>query len=197
MPLTAISSGQTVRSLTVSPGDLVDDDGVMRHRASDPGWRVPMKFARLAVALVAASIFATSAFAAEYEYLNGRTNPRWRTDLLAWLQKFKPTPDGVSIGITQTGDVHAYAVQGAFTGIYSIERLRHPIDRANPILRTIMDGGTGRIIGFGRSKAAQKGEPQKAPTQDGQQGDNIGEDAAAVPASGAAYDVYVLTWTKQ
>jgi hypothetical protein len=180
MTLTLLNSGQTAADQSVSSG-----------------WGMPTKCASLAIALIAASIFATSAFAAEYVYLNGRTNPRWRTDLLAWLQKFKPTPDGVSIGITSAGDVHAYAVQGAFTGIYSIERLRHPTDRANSLVRAIMDGGTGRIIGFGRSKAAQEGQPQKAPTKDGQQGDNIGEDAAAVPASGAAFDVYVLTWTKQ
>jgi hypothetical protein len=213
MALTAIIAGQTVNGPAVSPRDLVDDCGVTSQSTVMPerssvmpnggvapvsGWGRPMRRAWLAmIALVAASIFATSAFAAEYQYLNARTNPRWRTDLLAWLQKFKPTPDGVSIGITATGDVHAYAVQGAFTGIYSIERLRHPVDRANPIIRSFMDGGTGRIIGFGRSKAAQEGVPQKAPTQDGQQGDNVGADEAPVPASGAMFDVYVLTWTKQ
>ncbi len=204
MALTAISSGQTVTGPTISPRDVVDDCGVMSQAnvvskrssvmlnggvAPVSGWGRPIRRAWLAIALVAASIFATSAFAAEYQYLNARTNPHWRTDLLAWLQKFKPTPDGVSIGITSTGDVHAYAVQGAFTGIYSIERLRHPVDRANPIIRSFMDGGTGRIIGFGRSKAAQEGVPQKAPTQDGQQGDNVGADEAPVPASGAMFDV--------
>ena len=39
-------------------------------------------------------------------------------------------------------------VAGQFTGIYSIQRLRHPNDRANNAFKTIMDGGIGKIIGF-------------------------------------------------
>ena len=194
MTPTSISSGRPIVSRTVLPTDL-DDCGATSQAAKVapfPGW-----CARLAIALAATAMFATSAFATEYQYLNARTNPKWRTDLLVWLQKFKPTPDAVTIGITESGDVHAYAVQGQFTGIYSIQRLRHPEDRASPIIRTIVDGGTGRIIGFGRSKAAKEGLPQQTPTQNGQQGDNIGEDSTPIPSSVATYEVYVLTWTKQ
>jgi hypothetical protein len=86
--------------------------------------------------------------------LNARTNPQWTSDLSAFLQKNKPTPDNISIAITPAGDVHAYVVPGQFAGVYTIDRLlRHPVDRPNPLIRAIIDGGTGRMIGFMPSTA--------------------------------------------
>ena len=150
------------------------------------------KMKRAAAAAVVC-IVSTAAGAADYQYLNGRTNPHWRSDLLAWLAKDKPDPASVSIGITPDGDVHAYAVPGQFTGIYSVQRLRHPVDRANGAFRTIVDGGMGRIIGFKlRSKNGQaKDEDPPAP------GEGQGEQGPAQGASPSKFDVYILSWTKQ
>lgn len=135
--------------------------------------RLPGMFLAAAVAM----IVSTAVHAAEYQYLNINANKKWRLDLLAFLQKNKPSPDyGVSISITPAGDVHAYVVPGAFTGIYSIERVHHhPVDHPNSVIRALMDGGTGRIIGFVPSDRSDKPE---------------GEQRAS------RFDVYMLTWTK-
>ncbi len=133
-----------------------------------------MTIARMLVATVVAIIVSTAVHAAEYQYLNASTNKRWQADLLAFMQKNKPTPDNVSIAMTPAGDVHAYVVPGQFAGTYSIERLlRHPVDHPNLLLRALIDGGTGRMIGF-------------AP----------GQQPAAGPNGQPSFDVFVLTWTK-
>jgi hypothetical protein len=134
--------------------------------------RIPGMFVAVAVAV----LVSTAAHAAEYLYLNASTNKKWRADLLAFLQQKKPTADGVSIAITPAGDVHVYVVPGAFAGIYSIERLhRHPTDHPSPAVRAIIDGGTGRMIGFVPTDKTEKAEGEQR---------------------GARFDVFMLTWTK-
>ena len=143
-----------------------------------------MRSARTFIAAAVSIILSTAANAAEYQYLNSRTNPRWPSDLVAFLQKNKPTPDNISIAITPAGDVHAYVVPGQFTGTYSVERLlRHPVDRPNALLRAIIDGGTGKMIGFTPSAglAPSPGQFQPPPLPGG---------------DGGAFDVYILTFTK-
>lgn len=169
-----------------------------------------MNMMKLAAAAAFFCIASTAVSAADYQYLNGKIDSHWRADLLAWLAKNKPDPSNVSIGITPDGDVHAYAVLGQFTGIYSIQRLHHPADRANTAFRSIMDGGTGRIIGFELRKhptepvanrpsqpppGGQPAEPpsdEAAPPAEGQV-----EQGPAQGASSSKYDVYILSWTKQ
>ena len=146
-----------------------------------------MSTMKRAAAAAVFCIASTAAGAADYQYFNARTDPHWRSDLLAWLAKDKPDPANVSIGITPDGDVHAYVVQGQFTGIYSIQRLHHPIDRANTAFRSIVDGASGRIIGF---KLRTKNGPMK---DDGPPGPGGAEQGAA----SEKFDVYILTWTKQ
>ena len=149
-----------------------------------------MKMIKAAVAAAALLVLSRAANAADYQFFSGRTDPHWRSDLLAWLAKEKPDPTNVSIGITADGEVHAYAVQGQFTGIYSVQRLRHPNDRPNSALRAMMDGGTARIIGFAPARE-RLGEEAPAP------GAEAPEEAPAPNASRAKFSVYLLTWTKQ
>jgi hypothetical protein len=148
-----------------------------------------MKTARMLFVAFVSIILSATAHAAEYQYLNARTNARWTSDLLAFLQKNKPTPDNISIAITPNGDVHAYAVPGQFAGIYSIERLlRHPVDHPNALVRAIVDGGTGRMIGFvpSRGPTPTPGQPQPPPLP--------GKEEGGEPPT--QFDVYLLTWTK-
>jgi hypothetical protein len=145
---------------------------------------VTMRTVRTFVAVLVSIILSAAANAAEYQYLNSRTNPRWPSDLVAFLQKNKPTPDNISIAITPAGDVHAYVVPGQFTGTFSVERLlRHPVDRPNALLRAIIDGGTGKMIGFTPSagSAPSPGQFQPPPLPGG---------------DGGTFDVYILTFTK-
>jgi hypothetical protein len=153
-----------------------------------------MKMIKAAVAATALFLLSTAADAADYQYLNARTNTHWRSDLLAWLVKEKSDPANVSIGITADGDIHAYAVQGQFTGIYAVQRLSHPTDRANNTLRAIVDGGTGRIIGFGLRKPANEKDDA---TKDEVETEGKAEQGASQGASKSRFVVYVLTWTKQ
>lgn len=133
-----------------------------------------MRIARMLVAAVVAIVVSTTAHAAEYQHLNAGTNPRWQADLLAFMQKNKPDPANVSIAMTPAGDVHAYIVPGQFAGVYTIERLlRHPADHPNALLRAIIDGGTGRMLGFAPS-----------------------EQPAGGPNGGSTFDLFILTWTK-
>src|SRR5579871_1374644 len=148
----------------------------------------------VAAGLIAAGvgcIVSTAVEAADYQYFNGRTNKHWRTDLLAWLAKDKPDPTTVSIGITPDGDVHAYAVVGQFTGIYTIQRFHHPLDRASTGFRAIVDGGTGKIIGF-RVRAKNGQAREDSPPGPGQ-----AEPEPVQSGGPPKFDVYILTWTKQ
>jgi hypothetical protein len=172
-----------------------------------------MKTMKLAAAAALLCIISTAASAADYQYLNGKVDSHWRSDLLAWLAKNKPDPTNVSIGITPDGDVHAYAVPGQFTGIYSIQRLHHPSDRANAAFRAMVDGGIGRIIGFGPRKHAGERPPSppsnpasnqptdqpSGPQDDGPAppAEGQGEQGPAQGGSAAKFDVYILSWTKQ
>ncbi len=136
---------------------------------------------RMLVAAAVAIIVSTAANAAEYLYLNAVTNKRWTGDLLIWLQKNKPSPENISIAITPAGDVHAYIVPGSFAGTYSVDRLlRHPANHPNTLIRAIIDGGTGRLIGFAPSEPPQ----------------HAGQDSGAPGGAPERFDVYILTWTK-
>jgi hypothetical protein len=120
----------------------------------------------------------SSANAADYLHVNGHS-PHWAADILALLQKDKPTPPaGVTIGTTSDFDIHVYVVPGTFTGVYTIQRMRHLPDSANAAVKAIVDGGTGMIIGFQPRQPEQQGQP------------------AGAPGQGQDQSVYLLTWTK-
>jgi flagellar biosynthesis GTPase FlhF len=105
---------------------------------------------------------SSTALGADYLHVNGH-NQHWASDILALLQKDKPTPPGgVTIAMTPDFDIHVYVVPGTFTGIYTIQRMRHAPDRANAAIKAIMDGGSGKIIGFERLlHQNQQKEPQQ------------------------------------
>jgi hypothetical protein len=44
--------------------------------------------------------------------------------------------------------IHAYLVPGTFAGIYSVQHMRHPPAAPQAAIRAIMDGGTGKVLGF-------------------------------------------------
>jgi hypothetical protein len=151
-----------------------------------------MRSARVGVAAAILIILSAVAHAAEYQYFNMHTDPRWRSDLVAWLTQKKPTPDNVSIAMTPAGDIHTYVVPGAFAGIYSIERIfHHPTDRPNALIRAIIDGGTGRMIGFARSASPSDGRQPG-----GRQPASPGSDEGVSGQAPETFDVYILTWTK-
>lgn len=83
--------------------------------------------------------------AAEYQGFDAERG--WNASFLQWLQKYKPAPENVSVGI-EGAHIHAYLVPGTFAGMYSVQRLRHPPTAPQAAIRAIMDGGTGKIIGF-------------------------------------------------
>lgn len=87
-----------------------------------------------------------AAGAAEYQHFSGEAKT-WRTGIVEWLHKFKPTPDNVSVGISGE-DVHAYLVPGQFPGTYSVLRMKHSADKPSGSIRAFMDGATGKILGF-------------------------------------------------
>jgi hypothetical protein len=92
--------------------------------------------------------------AAEYQYFSGHT-PNWRTSLLEWLHKQKPTPENVTAGITGNFDIYVYAVTGQFAGTYTIQHGKHPDNKASGILRALVHGGTGNCR-FSRSPGGAK-----------------------------------------
>jgi hypothetical protein len=59
-----------------------------------------MRTMRLAAIAAFVRVVSTAAWAIDYQYLSGRTDTHWRSNLLAWLAKNKPDPTNVSIGIT-------------------------------------------------------------------------------------------------
>jgi hypothetical protein len=131
-----------------------------------------------------------AANAADYLHVNGH-NQHWASDILALLQKDKPvSPGGVTIGMTPDFDIHVYVVPGTFTGIYTIQRMRHAPDRANAAVKAILDGGTGMIIGFQPRQPQQQGQPPETPNAPGQ------GDANNSSGNQGQSSVYLLTWTK-
>jgi hypothetical protein len=143
-----------------------------------------MKLVGVLFALALASL-SSVANAAEYLHVNGH-DQHWASDLMAFLLKNKPSPENVTIGMTPDFDIHAYVVPGTFTGVYTLQRLRHASERANALVKAIMDGGTGKIIGF--EHPLQPGQPT-APMQ----GDAKPPDG---PGDQDRMNVYLLTWTK-
>jgi len=101
-------------------------------------------FGLLATALVLLSPMAAGA--AEYQEFDAAARS-WSPSFLQWLQKYKPAPENVSVGIDRAY-IHAYLVPGTFAGIYSIQRMTHPPGKHQRAIRAIMDGGTGKILGF-------------------------------------------------
>ena len=97
----------------------------------------------LTAALVLISTMAAQA--AEYQAFDAGRG--WNATFLQWLQKYKPAPENVSVGI-EGPLIHAYLVPGTFAGIYSVQRMRHPPGAPKAAIRAIMDGGTGKILGF-------------------------------------------------
>jgi hypothetical protein len=106
--------------------------------------------------------------AAEYQYFSGQS-PHWRTSLLEWLNKQKPTPESVTAGITGNFDIHVYAVPGQFAGTYSLQHSKHPANKPSGLIRALVDGGTGKILGFNGNdvyvltwtKTQQSAEPSR------------------------------------
>lgn len=133
---------------------------------------------------------SSTALGADYLHVNGH-NQHWASDILALLQKDKPTPPGgVTIAMTPDFDIHVYVVPGTFTGIYTIQRMRHAPDRANAAVKAILDGGTGMIIGFQPRQPQQQGQPPETPNAPGQ------GDANNSSGNQGQSSVYLLTWTK-
>jgi hypothetical protein len=107
-----------------------------------------------------------AADAAEYQYFSGQT-PNWRTNLVKWLNEQKPTPENVTAGIGENFGVHVYIVPGQFTGTYSLQHGKHPANKPSGIIRAVVDGGTGKLLGFNGSdvfvltwtKAQQPSDP--------------------------------------
>jgi hypothetical protein len=134
-------------------------------------------------------IFSGTSNAAEYQYFNGQS-PNWRSGLLQWLSRYKPAPENVSIGITPNFDIQAYLVPGQFSGVYSLQRLHHAAgNRPNGVIRSLMDGTTGKIIGFAVRRGPPGGGAPGAPAE--------AEPAPERgPSAGPSFDVYVLTWTR-
>ena len=60
---------------------------------------------KLAAVAAFVCIGSTAAGAADYEYLNGKTDTRLRSELLALLAKNRSDSANVSIGITRDGDI--------------------------------------------------------------------------------------------
>jgi hypothetical protein len=101
-----------------------------------------------ACGVLAATFILVSALAAQAaEYQSFSDAKAWRTEFLQWLAKFKPAPEAITVGISGS-TIHAYLVPGTFAGAYTIQRLQHPPNGPNNALKSIMDGGTGKIIGF-------------------------------------------------
>jgi hypothetical protein len=106
--------------------------------------------------------------AAEYQYFNGQT-PNWRTSLVKWLNEQKPAPESVTAGIGENFVVHVYVVPGQFAGTYSVQHGKHSANRPSSIIRALVDGGTGKILGFNGSdvfiltwtKTQQSAEPSR------------------------------------
>jgi hypothetical protein len=141
------------------------------------------------IVLLALISVSSAANAAEYLHVNGH-DQHWASDLMAFLLKNKPSPENVTIGMTPDFDIHAYVVPGTFTGVYTLQRLRHAPERANALVKAIMDGGTGKIIGFEHPlQQGQAPEPPTAPMQ----GDAKPPDG---PGDQDRMNVYLLTWTK-
>jgi hypothetical protein len=89
------------------------DIGASRVRGVRQGyWQQLPDFMRTALSAFAAAFVLMSqvtAEAAEYLYLSGHA-PNWRTSLLEWLHRQKPTPENITAGITDNFDIHVYAV---------------------------------------------------------------------------------------
>jgi hypothetical protein len=101
------------------------------------------KIAFVAAALVLMASTVTRA--AEHAVFDGSKN--WRSGFLRYLTKYRPTPDGISVGMMGSR-VHVYLVPGGFTGTYAIQRVRHSPYAPNGVVRALVDGGNGKILGF-------------------------------------------------
>jgi hypothetical protein len=97
--------------------------------------------------LTAALVLISPMAAQAAEYQGFDADKGWNATFLLWLQKYKPAPENVSIGI-EGSRIHAYLVAGTFAGTYSVQRLRHQPSTPNAAIRAIMDGGTGKMLGF-------------------------------------------------
>jgi hypothetical protein len=97
------------------------------------------------VAAALVMLATVAAHAAEYQAFDGEKG--WRSGLIQFLTKNRPNPEGISIGL-QGSRVHAYAMPGSFGGTYSIQRIKHPNNAPSGVIKALVDGGTGRIIGF-------------------------------------------------
>jgi hypothetical protein len=101
------------------------------------------------IALVAAALVlmaTTVTHAAEYQVFDGGSR-NWRSSILRYLAKYRPTPDGISVG-TMGKRVYVYLVPGGFTGTYAIQRIRHAPYAPSGVVRALVDGGNGKILGF-------------------------------------------------
>jgi hypothetical protein len=102
------------------------------------------KIAFVAAALVLMATTVTHA--AEYQVFDGGSR-NWRSGFLRYLAKYRPTPDGISVGM-MNNRIYAYLVPGGFAGTYAIQRIRHHPYAPNGVVKALVDGGNGRILGF-------------------------------------------------
>ncbi len=104
---------------------------------------------KLTCAALAAALLVTlapSAQAAEYQHFRGPKG--WRSGVMEFLQRFKPDPASVTGGINGEFDVHVYLVPGQFNGSYKLLHLKHSTVSASNTIKSLVDGGTAKILGF-------------------------------------------------
>jgi hypothetical protein len=101
-----------------------------------------------ACGVLAAAFILVSALAAQAaEYQSFSDAKPWRSEFLQWLSKFKPAPEAITVGISGS-TIHAYLIPGSFGGTYTVQRMQHPQNGPNNAIKAILDGGTGKILGF-------------------------------------------------
>jgi hypothetical protein len=95
------------------------------------------------VAAALVMLATVAAQAAEYQAFDGEKG--WRSSLIQYLTKNRPSPENISIGM-QGSRVHTYVIPGSFGGTWAIQRIKHG-EGPSGVIKALVDGGTGKIIG--------------------------------------------------